>query len=70
MDEMSEFASFQKTHQKQYKDKKERDMRFKIWKENLEFVRQHNADSSNTFKVPCHAPLHSTPPQPGRHRWA
>jgi C1A family cysteine protease len=51
MDEKAEFDAFNKKHSKNYKDQKEYHKRFGVWKDNLDFVRKWNSDSSRHFSV-------------------
>ena len=51
MDESAEFEEFTRRHSKKYKVSAEYSRRFKVWRENLGFVRQWNSDSSRSFKV-------------------
>jgi len=51
MSEEAEFTKFTKRHKKRYETKQEYMHRFKVWKDNLDFVRSWNSDEASGFKV-------------------
>merc|ERR1711966_100082 len=46
-----EFTKFTRRHRKRYENRNEYLHRYKVWKDNLEFVRTWNSDHNNGFKV-------------------
>jgi C1A family cysteine protease len=51
MDAAEEFHKFTKKHNKRYETRTEFNKRYKVWKDNLDFVRSWNSDGSTGFKV-------------------
>jgi len=51
MDEKAQFDAFTHKHSKNYKDHKEWTKRFGVWKDNLDFVRKWNSDTTRHFDV-------------------